>query len=49
MRVAGAQHDAVGHAGKLDVVGIVPGAAHQARVLEARHALADCEFTHATV
>ena len=49
VRVRRPQHDTVGHAGKLDVVGIVPGATHQARVLEARHALADCKFTHATV
>ena len=45
-RVRRTQHDAIGHAGNLHVVGIVPGAAHQPRILETRNALADCELTH---
>jgi len=46
VRVRGAQHDAVGHAGKLHIVGVVTGAAHQAWILEPRDALTDCKLTH---
>ncbi len=46
VRMLRAQHHAIGHAGQLDVVGIAPAALDQARVLEARYALTDCEFTH---
>jgi len=41
-----AQHHAMHHAGQLDVVGIAAAALDQPRILEARHALTDCEFTH---
>jgi hypothetical protein len=49
VRVRRTQHHAEGHAGINHVVDIMPAAAHQARVLEARHALADGEFTHAKI
>ena len=48
VRMRRAQHHAVGHAGQLDVVDIAAAALDQPRILEARHALTDCEFTHAT-
>ena len=47
VRVRRAQHDAMAMPGKLHVVGIAAAAAHQPRILEARHALTDCKFTHA--
>ena len=46
VRMLRAQHHAIGHAGQLDVVDVAPAAADQPRILEARHALTDCEFTH---
>ncbi len=36
----------MGHAGQLDVVHIAAAALDQPRILEARYALTDCEFTH---
>jgi hypothetical protein len=41
-----AQHHAESHAGIDDVVDIAAAPLHQPRILEARHALTDCEFTH---
>ncbi len=46
VRVLRAQHDAVRHAGQLDVVDIAAAALQQPRILEPRHALSDGEFTH---
>ena len=44
VRVAAAHHHRIGLAGKLDVVGVAAVAAHQRRILGARHRLADAEF-----
>ena len=41
-----AQHDAERHAGIDHIVDIAAAAANEPRILEARHALTDCEFTH---
>src|SRR5262249_6171684 len=39
-----ADHDCIGLAGKLDVVGVVALSAHQDRICAARHRLPDAEF-----
>ena len=49
VRVRRAQHHAMHQAGQLDVVGIAAAALDQPRILEARHALTDCEFAHGSV
>ena len=44
MGVAAAHDHRIGLAGQADIVGVLPLAAHQDRVLGARHRLADAEF-----
>ena len=44
MRDAAAHDHRIGLAGELDVVGVAALAAHQHRILGARHRLADAEF-----
>ena len=48
MGVRRTQHMAERHAGQRDVAHITPFAPDQPRILEARNALPDTEFTHST-
>src|SRR5262249_40129604 len=49
MRMRRAQHYAERHAGQDDIVDVAATAAQQARVVEARHRLAQREFSHGSL